>query len=99
VLYGAPFRFALGAETAPPGDQILLYDFDPAAPPRSLVVTVPGTEAKAEASLRVASPAKLSRVDTRELANCSFGSGAAGASSFLSSLALVLVVLRRRRQR
>ncbi len=99
VLYGAPFRFALGAETAPPGDQILLYDFDPGAPHRSLVVTVPGTEAKAEASLRVASPAKLSRVDTRELANCSFGSGAAGASSFFSSLALVLVVLRRRRPR
>ena len=99
ALYGAPFRFVLGAETAPSGDQILLYDFDPAAPPRSLVVTVPGSEAKAEASLRVASPAELSRVGGRDLANCSFGSGAAGASSFFSSLALVLVVLRRRRAR
>jgi hypothetical protein len=99
TVYGAPFTFALGSETARPGGEVLQYDFAPSAPKQPLVVTVAGSPARAETTISAASPAKFTRLGGEDLAGCSFGAGRHGASSFGACVALVGLFLGVRRRR
>lgn len=98
ILFGAPYTFKIGGEPVPAGGELLLYDYDPTVDTKPVVVTVAGSRATAESAIRVASPAKLTRSSGRDYADCSFGTGFDGASSFFSSVALVLFVVRRKRR-
>jgi hypothetical protein len=99
LLHGAPFAFEFGGAPVGPGGELFEYTFDRDGATRDLVVTLPGSDAKAKVGLRTAANALPSRSAGHEYAGCSAGRGLSGAPLPLFVAALVLSWIRRRRGR
>jgi hypothetical protein len=99
LLHGAPFAFEFGGAPVGPGGELFEYTFDRDGASRDLVVTLPGSDAKAKIGLRTAANALPSRSAGHEYAGCSAGRGLSGAPLPLFVAALVLSWIRRRRGR
>lgn len=97
LLHGAPFAFEFGGAPVGPGGELFEYTYDADGATRDLVVTLPGSGAKAKIGLRTAANPLPSRSAGHEYAGCSAGRGLSGAPLPLFVAALVLSWLRRRR--